>query len=70
MTLSQHDDPYYATSLLAEEAAAYTYLPKDRVPEGDQLTPREVATGASMLDPPIVKPLVRPVSAGGDFGAE
>jgi DNA-binding NarL/FixJ family response regulator len=51
--LSQFDDPEYAISLLAEGAAGYAYLLKDRVGEGDQLAMavREVAGGGSMLDP-------------------
>ena len=55
--LSQYDDPDYAISLLAEGAAGYAYLLKDRVAEGDQLARaiREVATGGSMLDPEIVE---------------
>ena len=67
--LSQYDDPDYAISLLAEGAAGYAYLLKDRVAEGDQLARavREVATGGSMLDPAIVNALLRPVSADGDL---
>ncbi|MDQ1395928.1 MAG: adenylate cyclase [Acidimicrobiaceae bacterium] len=70
--LSQYDDPDYAVSLLAEGAAGYAYLLKDRVAEGDQLARavREVATGGSMLDPAIVNALVRPVSADGGLGVE
>lgn len=70
--LSQYDDPDYAISLLAEGAAGYAYLLKDRVAEGDQLARavREVATGGSMLDPAIVNALVRPVSADGGLGAD
>jgi class 3 adenylate cyclase/ActR/RegA family two-component response regulator len=61
--LSQYDDPEYAVSLLADGAAGYAYLLKDRVAEGDQLARaiREVATGGSMLDPQIVEALTRPV---------
>ncbi|HYE76524.1 MAG TPA: response regulator transcription factor, partial [bacterium] len=62
--LSQYDDPEYAITLLAEGAAGYAYLVKDRVAEGDQLAQavRAVATGGSMLDPAIVDALVRPVT--------
>jgi adenylate cyclase len=51
--LSQYDDPEYAVSLLAEGAAGYAYLLKDRVGEGNQLARaiREVASGGSVLDP-------------------
>ena len=38
--LSQYDDPEYAVSLLADGAAGYAYLLKDRVAEGDQLARR------------------------------
>ncbi len=38
--LSQYDDPDYAVSLLAEDAAGYAYLLKDRIAEGDQLAAR------------------------------
>lgn len=64
--LSQYDDPDYAVSLLADGAAGYAYLLKDRVGEGDQLARavREVAAGGSMLDPVIVDALTRPVSSG------
>ncbi|HVE45929.1 MAG TPA: adenylate/guanylate cyclase domain-containing protein [Acidimicrobiales bacterium] len=70
--LSQYDDSDYAIALLAEGAAGYAYLLKDRVAEGDQLARavREVATGGSMLDPAIVNALVRPVSADGDLSPE
>ena len=70
--LSQYDDPDYAISLLAEGAAGYAYLLKDRVAEGDQLARavREVATGGSMLDPAIVNALIRPVSSDGGLGPE
>jgi len=61
--LSQFDDPDYAVSLLAEGAAGYAYLLKDRVGEGDQLVRavREVAAGGSVLDPKIVEALTNPV---------
>lgn len=62
--LSQYDDPEYAVSLLADGAAGYAYLLKDRVAEGDQLVRaiRDVATGGSALDPKIVDALIRPVT--------
>jgi len=55
--LSQYDDPEYAISLLADGAAGYAYLLKDRIAEGNQLARavREVATGGSVLDPTIVE---------------
>ncbi len=61
--LSQYDDPDYAVALLADGAAGYGYLLKDRVAEGDQLARavREVAAGGSMLDPKIVAALTQPV---------
>jgi class 3 adenylate cyclase/DNA-binding NarL/FixJ family response regulator len=70
--LSQYDDPEYAVALLAEGAAGYAYLLKDRVAEGDQLVRaiREVATGGSMLDPKIVEALTRPVSGVGMLSPE
>ena len=69
VVLSQYDDPEYAVSLLAEGAAGYAYLLKDRVGEGDQLARavREVASGGSMLDPVIVEALTRPVTDQGDL---
>jgi class 3 adenylate cyclase/FixJ family two-component response regulator len=68
--LSQYDDPEYAISLLADGAAGYSYLLKDRLAEGDQLVDaiRAVAAGGTMLDPAIVDALVRPVQpADGDL---
>jgi class 3 adenylate cyclase/ActR/RegA family two-component response regulator len=67
VVLSQFDDPEYAIALLADGAAGYAYLLKDRIAEGDQLARavREVATGGSVLDPKIVEALVRPVSTDG-----
>jgi class 3 adenylate cyclase/DNA-binding NarL/FixJ family response regulator len=70
--LSQYDDPEYAVSLLADGAAGYSYLLKDRLAEGDQLVDaiRAVATGGTLLDPAIVDALVRPVQqAEGDLSA-
>ncbi len=70
--LSQYDEPEYAISLLAEGAAGYAYLLKDRVSDGNRLARaiREVATGGSMLDPEIVAALVSPVRDEGDLSAE
>ncbi|MDX1657355.1 MAG: adenylate/guanylate cyclase domain-containing protein [Nitriliruptorales bacterium] len=70
--LSQYDDPEYAISLLAEGAAGYAYLLKDRVGEGDQLARavREVATGGSVLDPKIVEALTSPVKDDGQLSAD
>jgi adenylate cyclase len=61
--LSQFDDPAYAVSLLAEGAAGYAYLLKDKVGEANQLARavREVAAGGSMLDSTIVQGLISPV---------
>lgn len=63
VVLSQFDDPEYAVSLLADGAAGYAYLLKDRLAEGDQLVDaiRAVATGGTHLDPVIVDALVKPV---------
>src|SRR5436190_20594793 len=67
VVLSQYDDPEYAVSLLADGAAGYAYLLKDRIAEGNQLARavREVATGGSVLDPKIVEALVHPVAGIG-----
>lgn len=67
--LSQYDDPEYAVSLLADGAAGYGYLLKDRVGEGNQLVKaiREVASGGSVLDPKIVEALAKPLSADGNL---
>jgi class 3 adenylate cyclase/FixJ family two-component response regulator len=70
--LSQYDDPEYAVSLLADGAAGYAYLLKDRLAEGDQLIDaiRTVAAGGTMLDPAIVDALVSPVApADGELNA-
>ena len=37
VVLSQFDDPEYAIDLLADGAAGYGYLLKDKIAEGDQL---------------------------------
>ncbi|MEA2001333.1 MAG: adenylate/guanylate cyclase domain-containing protein [Actinomycetota bacterium] len=72
--LSQFDDPDYAVSLLAEGAAGYAYLLKDKVGEGNQLirAVREVAAGGSVLDSSIVEGLINPVreDAGLSTGQE
>src|SRR6267142_4838216 len=49
VVLSQYDDPEYAVALLADGAAGYGYLLKDRIAEGDQLVDavRAVATGGT-----------------------
>ena len=67
--LSQYDDPEYAISLLADGAAGYAYLLKDRVSDGNRLARaiREVATGGSMLDPEIVAALTAPVRGDADL---
>ena len=72
VVLSQYDDPDYAVSLLAEDAAGYAYLLKDHVAEGDQLSRAivEVASGGSMIDPSIVSMLVRPVSKSGELSEQ
>jgi class 3 adenylate cyclase/FixJ family two-component response regulator len=72
VVLSQYDDPEYAVALLADGAAGYAYLLKDRIAEGDQLARavREVATGGSVLDPKIVEALVNPVRGGGGLTAD
>ena len=70
--LSQYDDPEYAVSLLAQGAAGYAYLLKERVGESDQLARavREVATGGSMLDPKIVQALTVGVSQSTALSAD
>ena len=72
VVLSQYDDPQYAVSLLADGAAGYAYLLKDRVAEGDQLARavRDVAAGGSLLDPTIVDALVRPVTGDAELSDE
>ena len=72
VVLSQYDDPEYAVALLADGAAGYAYLLKDRIAEGNQLARavREVATGGSVLDPKIVESLVAPVTGDGGLTAD
>ncbi len=67
VVLSQYDSPEYAVSLLADGAAGYAYLLKDRVADSDRLARaiRDVATGGSMLDPEIVAALVSPARQHG-----
>ncbi len=67
--LSQYDDPEYAISLLAEGASGYSYLLKDRIAEGNQLSlaVKVVATGGSMIDPYITGSLVNPVTSDSDL---
>jgi class 3 adenylate cyclase/DNA-binding NarL/FixJ family response regulator len=70
--LSQFDDPAYAVSLLAEGAAGYAYLLKDKVGEGNQLARavREVAAGGSVLDSSIVEGLINPVRTDGGLSPD
>lgn len=72
VVLSQYDSPEYAVDLLAEGAAGYAYLLKDRVGDSDRLgrAIREVATGGSMLDPEIVQALMSPARPDGALGAD
>lgn len=67
VVLSQYDNPSYAVRLLADGAAGYAYLLKDRVADSDLLSRaiRDVATGGSLLDPEIVRALVSPVRQEG-----
>ncbi len=69
--LSQYDDPEYAISLLAEGASGYSYLLKDRIAEGNQLSlaVKVVATGGSMIDPYITGLLMHPVTSGTELSA-
>jgi adenylate cyclase len=67
--LSQYDEPEYAVALLAEGAAGFAYLLKDRVADSGRLgrAIRAVATGGSMLDPEIVQGLVAPARVDGEL---
>jgi adenylate cyclase len=67
VVLSQYDSPDYAVQLLADGAAGYAYLLKDRVADSDRLARaiRVVASGGSMLDPEIVAALVSPAREDG-----
>ncbi len=67
VVLSQYDSPEYAVGLLAEGAAGYAYLLKDRLADSGRLSRaiRDVATGGSMLDPEIVRALVSPARQEG-----
>jgi class 3 adenylate cyclase/ActR/RegA family two-component response regulator len=69
VVLSQYDSPEYAVELLADGAAGYAYLLKDRVADSNRLARaiREVATGGSMLDPEIVQALVSPARDPGEL---
>jgi len=72
VVLSQYDSPEYAVGLLADGAAGYAYLLKDRVADSNRLARaiREVATGGSMLDPEIVRALVSPARREGSLDPE
>jgi class 3 adenylate cyclase/DNA-binding NarL/FixJ family response regulator len=69
VVLSQYDDPEYAVRLLAEGAAGYAYLLKDRVSDSDLLgrAIRAVATGGSLIDPQIVHELMSPARVEGEL---
>ncbi len=72
VVLSAYDDPEYAITLLADGAAGFAYLLKDRVADSGRLgrAIREVATGGSMLDPEIVAAMLSPVKLDGELTAE
>ena len=72
VVLSQYDSPDYAVQLLADGAAGYAYLLKDRVADSDRLARaiRDVATGGSMLDPEIVAALVSPARVDGTLSED
>ena len=72
VVLSQYDSPEYAIGLLADGAAGYAYLLKDRVADSGRLgrAIREVATGGSMLDPEIVRALVSPARPEGSLAPD
>ncbi len=69
VVLSQYDSPDYVVGLLADGAAGYAYLLKDRVADSGRLSRaiRDVATGGSMLDPEIVAALVSPARREGSL---
>lgn len=72
VVLSQYDEPEYAIALLADGAAGFAYLLKDRVADSGRLgrAIREVATGGSMLDPEIVTAVISPVRGDGELTAD
>jgi adenylate cyclase len=72
VVLSQYDSPDYAVQLLADGAAGYAYLLKDRVADSDRLARAicDVATGGSMLDPEIVAALVSPAREDGTLSED
>jgi adenylate cyclase len=72
VVLSQYDSPDYAVQLLADGAAGYAYLLKDRVADSDRLASAicDVATGGSMLDPEIVAALVSPAREDGTLSED
>jgi adenylate cyclase len=72
VVLSQYDSPDYAVQLLADGAAGYAYLLKDRVADSDRLARaiRDVATGGSMLDPEIVAALMSPAREDGTLSED
>ena len=60
VVLSQHAEPLYATTLLAESSDGRAYLLKDRVSDRSELSRalREVAEGRSVIDARIVDGLL------------
>ena len=60
LVLSQHVERVYARELLTDAAGAVGYLLKDRVLDGAQFvnTVRQVAAGATMMDPEVVTKLL------------
>ncbi|MBL7497720.1 response regulator [Frankia sp. CNm7] len=68
--LSQYDEPEYAVGLLAgADAGGCAYLLKERLADPELLVRaiREVAAGASMLDPQIVAAVLSPVRDAADL---